>query len=172
MSSEDSSSISNKISSELDLIEKKVGQNPKIIIGILVGGLILTIIGFFERQITTIIGIVLPTYWSIKAIESPETEDDIQWLTYWSVYAVFSFFDLFAKFILKFIPFYFVLKLVFLIWCFMPNTKGATFIYKNLLSKYFKKYEGKFDKIADKFKSLNKKINDKEKEIINKDKNE
>ena len=172
MSSEDSSSISNKISSELDLIEKKVGQNPKIIIGILVGGLILTIIGLFERQITTIIGIVLPTYWSIKAIESPETEDDIQWLTYWSVYAVFSFFDLFAKFILKFIPFYFVLKLVFLIWCFMPNTKGATFIYKNLLSKYFKKYEGKLDKIADKFKALNKKITDKEKEIINKDKNE
>ena len=172
MSSEDPSSISNKISSELDLIEKKVGQNPKIIIGILVGGLILTIIGFFERQITTIIGIVLPTYWSIKAIESPETEDDIQWLTYWSVYAVFSFFDLFAKFILKFIPFYFVLKLVFLIWCFMPNTKGATFIYKNLLSKYFKKYEGKFDKIADKFKPLNEKIFDKEKEIINKDKNE
>ena len=172
MSSEDPSSISNKISSELDLIEKKVGQNPKIIIGILVGGLILTIIGFFERQITTIIGIVLPTYWSIKAIESPETEDDIQWLTYWSVYAVFSFFDLFAKFILKFIPFYFVLKLVFLIWCFMPNTKGATFIYKNLLSKYFKKYEAKFDKIADKFKPLNEKIFDKEKEIINKDKNE
>ena len=172
MSSEESSSINAKINNQLEIIEKKSGYNPKIILGILGGALLLTIIGIFERQITTLIGIVLPTYWSIKAIESPESEDDIQWLTYWAVYACFSFFDLFAKFILKFIPFYFVLKLVFLIWCFMPNTRGATFIYKNLLAKYFKKYEGKFDKIADRFKNLSKKVEDKGKEILNKDKSE
>ena len=135
------------------IVEKK-GFNGKIIFGILAGAIVLTLIGLLDKYITCIIGIVLPTYWSMKAIESPEPDDDKQWLTYWTVYAVFSFFDLFAGFIMKYLPFYFVIKLVFLIWCFMPNTKGALVIYKHILVKFFKKYETKID---DKVKKVLKK---------------
>ena len=85
-------------------LEKKTPYDPKYILIALGAALVFVIFGFFSSYVTCLVGIVLPTYWSIKAIESPEDEDDKQWLTYWCVYAVFSFLDLFAGFILKIIP--------------------------------------------------------------------
>jgi receptor expression-enhancing protein 5/6 len=37
-----------------------------------------------------LIGFVFPMYASIKAIESPGTDDDTMWLTYWLVFAIFK----------------------------------------------------------------------------------
>ena len=37
-----------------------------------------------------LIGFVFPMYASIKAIESPETDDDTLWLTYWLVFSLFK----------------------------------------------------------------------------------
>ncbi|MCQ2816159.1 MAG: HVA22/TB2/DP1 family protein [archaeon] len=143
MSSQD---FMGKIKDQMQLIKDKTGIDPKIILGILGGAALLTLTGFLDSYITCIVGIVLPTYWSLKAIESAEGDDDRQWLTYWIVYGVFNFLDLFAHLILKFIPFYFFLKLIFLIWCFMPNTRGAAIIYDKIISKIFKKYETQIDK--------------------------
>lgn len=36
------------------------------------------------------IGFVFPMYASIKAIESPATDDDTMWLTYWLVFSIFK----------------------------------------------------------------------------------
>ena len=96
-------------------------------------------------------GVTLPTYWSIKAIESEDYTDEKQWLTYWTIFGIFTLLDQFANFILRIFPFYFIVKIVFLIWCFMPNTMGALFIYNKLVAPYFKKYEEKIDKKIEKF---------------------
>ena len=126
--------------------------------------------GWFQTYITCIVGIVLPTYWSIKAIETKEPDDDKQWLTYWSVYAVFTFFDLFSYWILKIIPFYFIIKLLFLVWCFMPNTQGAIIIYDKIIKKYFIKYENKLDTLVDKVLKKGKEAQEKAKEELEKNK--
>lgn len=138
--------VMERIQKELKIIGDKTGVNPKIILGILGGAVILSLINLFAPYITCLVGIVLPTYWSLKAIETKEADDDTQWLTYWIVYACFTFLDLFVGFILKIIPFYFFLKLIFLVWCFMPNTRGAVTIYNKALKPIFQKYEGFIDK--------------------------
>ena len=147
--------IKAKAKKQMDLIKEKTGVDPRIILGILLGAIILTTCGCFERYITALVGIVLPCYWSLKALDSNEAGDDVQWLTYWVVYGAFTFIDLFAHIILKIIPFYFVLKLIFLIWCFMPNTRGAEIIYNKIIREPFKKYEAYIDK---KIKKAGKKI--------------
>jgi len=69
-----------------------------------------------------------------KAIESKETEDDTQWLSYWTVYASFNVVEYFSSFILRWIPFYYFAKISFLVWCFLPSTKY--FIYLNLTKNF------------------------------------
>jgi receptor expression-enhancing protein 5/6 len=166
----DNKELMNKVGLHLNLIKKKTGQDPKIILGIFAVALFFTFMGWFQTYITCIVGIVLPTYWSIKAIETKEPDDDKQWLTYWSVYAVFTFFDLFSYWILKIIPFYFIIKLIFLVWCFMPNTQGAIIIYDKIIKKYFIKYENKLDTLVDKVLKKGKEAQEKAKEELEKNK--
>ena len=45
------------------------------------------------------------------------------------MFGLFSIVDQFAGFILHFIPFYYFIKMAFLIWCFHPSTQGATIVY-------------------------------------------
>ena len=157
--------LKRQFTNQCKIIEQK-GFNAKLILTILLTGLCLLLVGLLDKYITCIIGITLPTYWSVKAIETPETEDDKQWLTYWAVYACFTFLDLFAGFIMKFIPFYFVVKYVFLIWCFMPNTQGALLIYKYIIAKVFKRYEKKIDEKVQKALKKGYETADKTKDVI------
>ena len=132
---------------EIDLISEKTGVDGKIISSILLISSIFCFINIFSKYITCLVGVTLPAYWSIKAIESPQYDDDKQWLTYWAIYGLFTLLDQFANIILRIFPFYFI----FLIWCFMPNTMGALFIYNKFVAPYFKKYEDKIDKKIEKF---------------------
>ncbi|KAF7486275.1 Hypothetical predicted protein [Marmota monax] len=54
--------------------------------------------------------LVLP--FRMKAIESPNKDDDTQWLTYWVVYGVFSIAEFFSDLFLSWFPFYYMLKIV------------------------------------------------------------
>ena len=143
--------IKSRFNKEIDLISKKTGYDGKIITGVLAVCACLTFINLFGKYITCLVGVTLPAYFSIKAIESPEFDDDKQWLTYWAIYGIFTLLDQFANFILRIFPFYFVLKILFLIWCFMPNTMGALFIYNKVVAPYFRKYEDRIDKKIEKF---------------------
>ena len=136
---------------EIDLISEKTGVDGKIISSVLLISSVFCFINLFSKYITCLVGITLPAYWSIKAIESQEFDDDKQWLTYWAIYGLFTLLDQFANIILRIFPFYFIFKILFLIWCFMPNTMGALFIYNKFVAPYFKKYEEKIDKKIEKF---------------------
>lgn len=133
------------VQEHMDKIEKRTGVNPKVLIGGLVLALVLTMTRWFSSYVTCLVGALCPTYMSLKALESPEEDDDTQFLTYWVVYGLFSVIDLFTGFIVKVFPLYYTIKLAFLIWLFMPNFKGATKIYKWVVEPLFKKYESKFD---------------------------
>ncbi|CAM9174091.1 unnamed protein product [Discosporangium mesarthrocarpum] len=78
-------------------------------------------------------GFVYPAFCSFKAIESEGTKDDTQWLTYWVVFAAFSILETFVEYLLYWIPFYYAFKLAFLVWCFLPQTRGAAFLYRELM---------------------------------------
>jgi receptor expression-enhancing protein 5/6 len=128
----------------LELIHKQTGIQGKYVIVGLIISILLVCVGYLDRIITNLVGTVYPAFWTIKSIES-NTDDDRHWLTYWVVFACFSIIDTFSGFLLKLLPFYFFIKIIFLIWLFMPNSRGCQIIYHLIVVKLFKTVEKDID---------------------------
>lgn len=109
----------------------------------------------FAGFLTNLIGFFLPAYFSMKALESPQPQDDIQWcvviallkysfsiftddstphrLTYWVVFGFFNFIESFIDIILHFIPMYYTFKTLAIVWLMLPQTQGAKVVYTRVL---------------------------------------
>jgi len=94
---------------------------------------------------SNLVGFVYPAYMSFKAIESEDKSDDTIWLTYWVVYAFFNILETFSDLVLYWIPFYYAVKLGFLIWLFYPSTRGAQFLYDHVLKEALLKQQERID---------------------------
>ena len=125
-------------------IEAKTGLNGYVVIGLLLICVILVYLNIFESFITNFIGTVYPGFCTIKSIEK-KSKDKKNWLTYWLIFGSFLIVDKFAVIIMKIIPFYFVLKILFLIWMFLPGSNGSAIVYNLLLKKIFKYLETNVD---------------------------
>ncbi|RHY73791.1 hypothetical protein DYB30_008514, partial [Aphanomyces astaci] len=71
--------------------------------------LVVVLFGFGAGLLCNLVGFVYPAYESFKAIESDNSNDDTQWLTYWVVYSMFQIVEVFVDFLLYFIPFYYAI---------------------------------------------------------------
>jgi receptor expression-enhancing protein 5/6 len=109
----------------------------------LIAIVLFVVFGIGQAILTTLLGVAYPVFMSFHALETDGLSDDQQWLTYWVVFGLFNVLDQFAGFILRFIPFYYVLKLAVLIWLFHPKSVGATWVYNN----YIKEYAGHINEI-------------------------
>uniref|UniRef100_A0A158PC75 Receptor expression-enhancing protein n=1 Tax=Angiostrongylus cantonensis TaxID=6313 RepID=A0A158PC75_ANGCA len=108
------------------------------------------IIGSAAQLVCNLIGFAYPAYVSVKAVRSQDTSDDTQWLIYWCVFAVFSLLDFFAIGIMQWFPFYWLFKMAFLIYLYLPQTMGAQYLfyhYVNPLVATIDEYLGKKEDI-------------------------
>lgn len=115
---------------------------------VLVGGLIFILLIFFgigAGSLCSIVGFLYPAFKSFQSIENRAKNDQTQWLIYWVVYAFFSIIEVFAEFLLYWIPFYYAFKMAFLLWAMLPQTKGAKYLYDSFLKDFLKKNESKID---------------------------
>lgn len=136
----------------LKLVEQKAGVPvDKLMSYSLYIGVALVMLGVGQTYITQVIGVAYPAFMSFIALETDSKDDDKQWLTYWVCFGAFNIVDQFAGIILQFIPFYFFLKLGFLVYLFHPATLGATSVFNEYVLPYVRQYE---DKILEAEKQL------------------
>jgi len=95
-------------------------------------------------DIATHIILLANGYQTFKAIESEDKDDDIQWLTFWLIYSIVSFLEVFADYLFSWIPFYPEIKIAFII--FLGFFKGARLLYKNVVRPFLIQKEGAIDK--------------------------
>jgi receptor expression-enhancing protein 5/6 len=150
-------SLLGKWHEQMEIIHQKTGIEGKYVVIGLLACLLIVSIGYFERIITNLIGTIYPAYWTMKSIQS-QNDDDKYWLTYWVVFAFFSLVDVFSGILMKLIPFYFILKIVFLVWLFMPNTQGCYYVYYFVIIKLFKQLEKDIDDATEKIGEYTKNI--------------
>ena len=103
--------------------------------------LLLRFFGYGGNAACNLVGYVYPAIASIRAIESKQSLDDTQWLTYWTVFAAFTLIEgVLLKRLLAAFPFYYAFKFGLLIWAQAPSSRGAVFVYSHLLAPFLKSH--------------------------------
>lgn len=67
-------------------------------------------------------------YASFKAMETPEENDDKQWLTYWTVFASLQTVEYFSDILLYWFPFYYLCKTLLVLYLVLPQFRVNFFI--------------------------------------------
>ncbi|PWZ33870.1 HVA22-like protein f [Zea mays] len=91
------------------------------------------VLGTLARNLDALVG-----YASMRAIESPSSLDDQQWLTYWVLYSLIALFELSCWKVLQWFPPWPYMKLLFCCWLVLPIFNGAAYIYEAHVRRYFK----------------------------------
>ena len=138
-------SLLEKWQKQMNLIQEKTGIKGIFVILGLVLCVIFVYFNIFDSIITNLVGTLYPAFWTIKSLEQNSVEEQKKWLTYWVVFGSFIIVDMSSPVIVKFIPFYFVLKILFLIWLFMPGSSGCTIVYYLVVKKIFRYYEDRIE---------------------------
>jgi hypothetical protein len=77
-------------------------------------------------------------------------DDHKQWLMYWLVFSFFHLMEYFLVIILVWIPFYWEIKCLFLLWLQYPDTRGASYIYLYWIRPVLKSNEEQIDSSVEK----------------------
>ncbi|KAF8725217.1 hypothetical protein AX14_008240 [Amanita brunnescens Koide BX004] len=107
---------------------------PYIVIGGIALLVILHLVNSLAAPVSNLVGFVIPAFLSFRAIESPSPNDDVQWLTYWIIFAFFNFVESSAlRVVLYYFSWYFPVKTVFLLWLQLPAFRGAQTTYATVI---------------------------------------
>ena len=107
-------------------------QVPKsyAVIGSVVLLLLLHTFNSFAAPVSNLLGWALPAYLSLKALETPGPQDDVQWLTYWVIFGSFTFVESFAlRVLLYYLPWYYAFKSLFILWLQLPAFRVRCFLF-------------------------------------------
>ena len=140
-------SLLEKFEKHMNLLQEKTGIKGKFIIWGFIFILILIYFHIFEEIITNLMGTIYPSFWTMKALEaSTKSNEELKkWLIYWVVFSTFILIDRGFSFIVKFIPFYFFFKLIFLMVLLMPGSEVCVTIYNFFVKTFYGYYEEKID---------------------------
>ncbi|KAL1748295.1 TB2/DP1, HVA22 family-domain-containing protein [Schizophyllum fasciatum] len=100
-----------------------------------------------SRIISAIAAFLYPGYASFKTLsQRPASEEELErWLMYWSVLGCVVATEYVAEWLISWIPFYYGVKTIFLLYLSLPQTRGASFVYEQHLQPFFHNHEGQID---------------------------
>ncbi|KAK5857395.1 hypothetical protein PBY51_010644 [Eleginops maclovinus] len=86
-----------------------------------------------SRLVVLIFGTLYPAYSSYKAVKSKDVKEYVKWMMYWIIFALFTAVEVFTDMFLCWIPFYYELKIAFVVWLLSPYTKGSSVLYRKFV---------------------------------------
>ncbi|XP_071702515.1 HVA22-like protein a [Rutidosis leptorrhynchoides] len=105
--------------------------------GAAAGDLLLLIAENIDVLAGPLVSLAYPLYASIRAIETRNTADDQQWLTYWVLYSMITLFELTCYPLIEWIPFWSYAKLILTCWLVLPQFSGASYVYQHYVRPFY-----------------------------------
>merc|ERR1719228_506362 len=140
------------VSSVLAKAEARTGLDRVLLAGLTITAIVFWLcLGYGAELVCGVIGFIYPAYQSVKALHQAGREIEKRWLTYWVVFAFFHVLEFFSDHLVWWLPLYWLLKTIFLIWCMAPvSQNGSAVIYRLVIHPLYVKYQGDIDTAVDK----------------------
>ena len=134
-------------------IKNKTGLNTGFVVVILlIIAVLLLIQGLVGGFILFIIGVIVPSYQSFLAIESPDKDDDTRMLNFWCIFSIFLVVDKLLEPVMFIIPLSGLLRFGIILGLVVNNYFGSNFIYSLFVSPLLSAYERDIDNVYTKVK--------------------
>jgi len=131
------------------LAAEKTGQRPAVLaVGLFLSCCLMILYTHGWDTLVKLVGFSYPVYASFKALKTEAASDDTEWLTYWVVFGTFILLEDFSSLFFEesnWSFLYYIAKLVFILWLFMPKFKGANTVFKKIISPVLTKWEKSID---------------------------
>jgi len=124
-------------------IEASTKIRPSFLsIGVSVFLLLVVLFTFGGDALSNLLSFAYPMFETSRTLRTFKQQDVAQWLTYWQIVALLELFESFLEAVVERIPGYYLLKIGFLVWAFLPETRGASVIYNKVLDPFLNKHHG------------------------------
>ncbi|XP_067885301.1 receptor expression-enhancing protein 1-like isoform X2 [Heterodontus francisci] len=100
---------------------------------------------YTHRVVRLIFGTLYPAYASYKAVKTKNVKEYVKWMMYWIIFALFTTAETFTDLFLSWFPFYYELKIAFVIWLLSPYTKGSSVLYRKFVHPTLSSKEQEID---------------------------
>ncbi|XP_026947747.1 receptor expression-enhancing protein 4 isoform X1 [Sagmatias obliquidens] len=97
------------------------------------------------RLVVLVFGMLYPTYASYKAVKTKNIREYVRWMMYWIVFALFMAVETFTDVFISWFPFYYEIKMAFVLWLLSPYTKGASLLYRKFVHPSLSRHEKEID---------------------------
>uniref|UniRef100_A0A3Q3JE19 Receptor expression-enhancing protein n=1 Tax=Monopterus albus TaxID=43700 RepID=A0A3Q3JE19_MONAL len=104
-------------------------------------------VSWIISRLVLVFGTLYPAYSSYKAVKSKDVKEYVKWMMYWIIFALFTSVEVFSDLFLC-LPFYYEVKIAFVVWLLSPYTKGSSVLYRKFVHPTLSSKE-KFQDIDD-----------------------
>lgn len=106
---------------------------------------VITLVLFGAQILSVFVSVLQPMYFTYKALETEQKDDDTEWLTYWFVFGVLQLLEHTILLpVTQLLPgFYYCSKMLLQLW--MVNANGSMLIYNRYLAPFLRKHEKQLD---------------------------
>ncbi|CAI9170999.1 unnamed protein product [Rangifer tarandus platyrhynchus] len=97
------------------------------------------------RLVVLLFGMLYPAYASYKAVKTKNIREYVRWMMYWIVFALFMAVETFTDVFISWFPFYYEIKMAFVLWLLSPYTRGASMLYRKFVHPSLSRHEKEID---------------------------